>query len=864
MTSTILPVDLLCADGPRAAGEAARAFSSLRRFGDRPALLSTDGALTFADVADRVEESPLASGTRRLVAIAGVNTTETLLTYVAAMAHGHVVLLVPGDNPAAAASIVDGYDPDVVHDQDGLHLRRGDSVHELHLDLALLMSTSGSTGSPKLVRLSGRNVVSNAEAIAEYLGIDADDRAITTLPLHYCYGLSVVNSHLLSGASVVTTQWSVVDPCLWDLLDASQVTSLAGVPYTFDLLDRTGFAERDHPSLRRVTVAGGPLAPDRVVHHARLGRERGWSFVPMYGQTEATARMAYLPSSLVETHPHALGVPIPGGSFRLEPVPEAEDAEGEVGELVYSGPNVMLGYAEKPADLANGRETRELRTGDLARLGEDGMYEWVGRRSRFAKIFGLRLDLDEIERVLAGQGIAARCVGEGDQIQVFVERKRDIGPARSAVTSRCGLPAHAVDVIHATKLPRTSSGKVDYAALRRHASHPSGSVRAPIPARLVDIEGIRSLYAELLGRPDATPDDSFQSLRGDSLSYVEVSVRLAELPVDLPEDWHRMTVRELVARPVRRRRTVALETSVGLRAVAIMLILGTHANLFTVPGGAHLLLVLVGFNLFRFRDPQEPPRRRIRRGLAGVANVAAPSMLWIGLVAVTTGYYSIWTVLFMNGTVGSDGWTAQWQFWFLEAVVWTQLSVVAITSLPIIDRALRRAPFAMAMGAVVGALALRFALTGVEAEPTERYTPSMLLWCFAIGWAGWAARTHGQRLLVSAAILVAVPGFFDDPRRETVVVVGALLLVWTSTVRVSTPVARGAGAVAAASLFIYLTHWQVYPHLENRVPVLAVLASLAVGIAVHRAYVAGSRGMRSTVARKAAGRGPAVPTTLHI
>ena len=185
-----------------------------------------------------------------------------MVGYLAALVGGHPAILVPGDNPGNLEAIVDAYDPDVVLRGADLLERRPGSAHDLHPDLALMLSTSGSTGSPKLVRLSHDNLTSNAEAIADYLGIRASDVAATTLPMHYCYGLSVINSHLVAGASLLLTDLSVVDACFWDAVRAHRVTTFAGVPYTFDLLDRVGFADLDLPSLRYVTQAGGRLAPD--------------------------------------------------------------------------------------------------------------------------------------------------------------------------------------------------------------------------------------------------------------------------------------------------------------------------------------------------------------------------------------------------------------------------------------------------------------------------------------------------------------------------------------------------------------------------------------------------------------------------
>ena len=338
---------------------------------------------------------------RRLVLVTGGNAIDPIVTYLAALAGGHPVLLVPENDDLLRESLIANYDPDVIADREGdqwqLVERRHRSIHDLHPDLALLLCTSGSTGSPKLVRLSHENLQANADAIANYLDIASTDRSATTLPMHYCYGLSVINSHLSRGAGLVLTDLSVVERCFWELFEKNRCTSFAGVPYTFDLLDRIGFPDMVLPHLRYVTQAGGRLAPDRVAQYAELADRAGWDFFVMYGQTEATARMAYLPPKLAGLYPDAIGVPIPGGSFELEPVPECSDPE--TGELVYAGRNVMLGYAESSADLALGRTLDTLRTGDLARRGANGLYSVVGRRRRFIKVLGLRIDLPQAEAV---------------------------------------------------------------------------------------------------------------------------------------------------------------------------------------------------------------------------------------------------------------------------------------------------------------------------------------------------------------------------------------------------------------------------------------------------------------------------------
>jgi hypothetical protein len=691
----------------------------------------------------------------------------------------------------------------------------------------LLLTTSGSTGSPRLVRLSHENVASNAAAIADYLGLGESDRGVLNLPLHYCYGLSVLNSHLAVGAGVVVTDLSVVDECFWTLAERHGVTGLAGVPHTFDLLDASGFADREVSRLRYVTQAGGKLAPERVTQYLQLGRRRGWNFIVMYGQTEATARMAYLPTELAERHPSAIGVAIPGGRLRLEPVDGVSDPA--IGELVYAGPNVMMGYANTPADLARGAELTELRTGDLGRALPDGLVEIVGRRSRFAKVFGLRLDLDEVERQLRSTGIPVACAEVDGSLVLVVERRRQVARARSAAAALCEVPLWVVHAV-CRGIPTTESGKTDHGAVAdiarsvlRDTSLPSGGASP---------DDLCALYARLLGRRVVTPDDSFVGLGADSLSYVEVSVRLGERLDRLPRDWHLRTIAELSSSTGRATpRGTSTDPSVILRALTILLIVATHANLLTVMGGAHALLAIAGYNAARFLPRHGPAARRLART---AWRIALPSGLWIGTMAVLTTDYQPATAFMANGFLGSDDWTIDWQFWFLEAVVWTSVVLAAVLAVPALRRLERKAPFAWALGLLAIAAALRFTLVGVEAGATERYTGSIVFWCFALGWAAARARRSWQRGVVTVLAVLLTVGFFGELWRELFVVAAVVVLIWVPPLRLPAAMASVCGVLAAASLSIYLTHWQIYPYLEVEHPLLATLSSLLVGLAYHR------------------------------
>jgi acyl-CoA synthetase (AMP-forming)/AMP-acid ligase II len=819
--------------------------------GDATAVLSPAATLSYADLAALVADAGARLGTgRRLVLIATENSVEALVTYLGALHAGHVPLLAPGDRLQHLDGLIEAYDPDVVAGRGDsgwqVTARRPRAAHDLHADLALLLTTSGSTGSPKLVRLSHENLDSNAAAIAESLGVRPSDRAMTSLPLHYCYGLSVVHSHLTAGAGIVLTDLSVVDPCFWDLFDGAGATTVAGVPHSFELLDRSGFPQRSHPSLRVVTQAGGRLASDTVRRYAALGRERGWDLFVMYGQTEATARMAVLPPDLLEERPEAVGLPVAGGAFRVDPLSELDCG---LGELVYSGPNVMLGYAESVVDLSRGREVHELRTGDLARVGRDGLVEIVGRRSRFAKVVGLRIDLDQVERDLASAGHQTHCVDLGDAIGVLATAAGVGTEVTQTVSRRHGIPAAGVVVLDGLEAPRLPTGKPDYRGMAEligaHRAVATATDRVPAsgPQSGPDrTEAVVRLYRELLAAPGADATTSFVDLGGDSLSYVEVSLRLEALLQDLPDGWHLLPAGELATSgstgrpPGRRLHTV--DTTVLVRAVAILLILANHTHLSFVPGGAHTLLALVGYNVARFQLTSRPRGERVRGIARSVSRIVLPSAAWIGVVALVAGTYDWRNVLMLNQVLGDwSQWSDHWHYWFIEAVTSLLLGTALLMAVPAVDRWERRWPFAFPIALVGVGLLTRYAVLVPDAGPYRGANAYVLVWLFATGWAAARASTTWQRVLVSAIPVLTVPGFWPSmPGREVTIIVGLLALIWFPTARVPGVVARAASQVATASLFVYLTHFVVYPRIMGTSSVLAIACCVVVGIAYCRLW----------------------------
>ncbi len=576
-------------------------------------------------------------------------------------------------------------------------------------------------------------------------------------------------------------------------------TSFAAVPYTFDLLDRVGFADKNLPSLRYITQAGGRMEPERVRSYAQLGRRRGWDLFVMYGQTEATARMGYLPPDLAAEHPQAIGIPIPGGRFRLAPVPGLDACE-----LVYTGPNVVLGYAESPEDLALGRTVTELRTGDLARCTADGLYEIVGRRSRFVKIVGLRVDLGQVERILSGLGVSAAAAGSDGKVVAAVEGGHDLPLMAKTLAQELGIPRGAVQLHRVTTIPRLGNGKPDYPAILALAAGEEhrDAVRADDPDAPAASSDVRRIFADVLERDDIGDTDTFVSLGGDSLSYVAASVRLERAFGDLPREWHVMPVCELaragdvrsqpdgplpgnaatpvaaVLRKWRRRLLAPMETGIVLRAVAIIFIVSTHIGWFTWEGMAHVLLAVAGFNFARFQL-SGAPIARLGRQLRTVARIMVPSIAVIGFAFAVTDTYSWANVFLLNSVLGPEGWTNSSRFWFVEMLVHILLGVAALLSIPAVRRAQRRWPWVFPLALFGADLLLRFRVLDL---PYPGQGP--VLWLFALGWAAAVSRTLVQRTAVTVLALLTIPGAFDDEYRNATILAGFLILLWRPTVSV--------------------------------------------------------------------------------
>ncbi len=441
--------------------------------------------LTYGELAAEADSFAKATTQKGLLFCLCENRLGSLVGYVGCLEHQTpIVLLDGGKESSTIKNLVEIYQPEYLWmntekagDYNGekvyeyasfvlLKMQYENKIEksEINPELALCLTTSGSTGSPKFVRLSLANVKANAEQIAEYLEIDENERPVTVLPSYYSYGVSVINSHLIRGATLLMTEGTIAQREFWSFMKENQATSISGVPYTYEMLKKLRFFRMDLPYLKTMTQAGGKLNKDIAKEYIEFARCKGKRFFVMYGQTEATARMSYLPLEHALDKCASIGIAIPRGKFSLIDVNGNAIEEADVdGELVYEGPNVSLGYAECRADLAKGDENHGvLHTGDVARRDTDDYYYITGRMKRFVKVWGNRCNLDATEQILKSISTSCACVGVDDKITIFVTQEGLEEAIVKLLVEKTGFNNRAFAVKVIPKIPVKSSGKIDY------------------------------------------------------------------------------------------------------------------------------------------------------------------------------------------------------------------------------------------------------------------------------------------------------------------------------------------------------------------------------------------------------------------
>lgn len=466
--------------------------SSLAQHKNQAALIDDASGfwLSYAELREKIAlvAERLSAFSRSLVLVPSANDIPSVIAYLASVEAGHAVMLVEPDLAAERLkTLSDAYHPELIVGKVDLGKRMAESLQSfseiseggnalgiwrrdaaaglIHNDLCLLLPTSGSTGSPKMVRLSRRALEENTRAIAISQCLTSKERVLCHLSLHYSFGLSVVNSYLSVGASVVLSGKSLMSKDIWDFARCEAVTSFPGVPFHYDMLRRLDLERLNVPTLKTLMQAGGAMAAPMVGLFRDMMRKRGGRLFVMYGQTEAAPRLTTIDVTLPGSPLGSVGTALPGGRIEIlddgaQPLPA-----GVPGEIHYVGPNVMMGYALDRADIAKGDELRgRLMTGDLGSVDMDGNLTITGRTKRIGKLFGRRLNLDEVEAfarsLLHGQAIAVVEINE--KLVIAVEKEEEIDKLRDELSVWLKIHPSALLVKKVDLLPRRSNGKIDY------------------------------------------------------------------------------------------------------------------------------------------------------------------------------------------------------------------------------------------------------------------------------------------------------------------------------------------------------------------------------------------------------------------
>ena len=396
-------------------------------------VIYNDNKYTFQDVLDITEQIKDVFNGRDLIILTAQNDLISLSVYLRSIISRTPVMLLSNDIDSSELEVIVGkFRPSyliscknsivtfeekhitrVLENYYLFEFKQFDPI-KVFDKLALLLPTSGSTGTAKFVRISYQNIFNNTQSIIKFLKINCEDISITTLPMNYSFGLSIINTYVEMGACIVLTNKSIVERDFWSLISKHSITSISGVPYTFQLLKQLGFLRKSYPSLRTITQAGGALGLETKKAFLKYSKKNKIKFFVMYGQTEATARISYVPPSKLGTKLSSIGKPVSGGRIKI-------DSNDQEGELIYYGKNVSLGYASNSLDLILGDEKNYiLRTGDIGFKDSDGYFFITGRLSRFIKINGIRIGLDDLEEMIEREfvDIDVSCYGKDDSILI--------------------------------------------------------------------------------------------------------------------------------------------------------------------------------------------------------------------------------------------------------------------------------------------------------------------------------------------------------------------------------------------------------------------------------------------------------------
>ena len=460
-------------------------FSSLHKFKKKIAIYNKYGEKkTYAELLKDADHLSNFFGSKKVIIIFSENSYEFIVCHLAATRSNLVSILInPNINENDLMELYKKYLPEYIFCKKKTNLFgkyekilnlmnfslfkiKKSHKYFINSELSCLLTTSGTTGSSKYVKLSRKNILSNTIGISKLLNIKSNDTTITTMPPYYSYALSVINTHLMKGSKIIINDFSIIDKKFWILFNKLKPNNLNGVPYTFEILNKIKFEKMKISNLKYITQAGGKLDDGIKNKLIATCEEKKIKFYVMYGQTEASPRISIMPANLIRKFPKSVGTPMPGGKVWIEDDKHKIILKKNVqGNLVYKGKNVFLGYSHSYKDLGKKNEMKNtLRTGDMGFIDKNGLIYITGRKKRILKIFGIRISLDLLESELRKHNYECICFGNDKKLKIYLKenKKLDINQFNMNLKKITKLSPNFYEIITVAKFKRNEFGKIIY------------------------------------------------------------------------------------------------------------------------------------------------------------------------------------------------------------------------------------------------------------------------------------------------------------------------------------------------------------------------------------------------------------------
>jgi len=732
-------------------------------------------------------------------------------------------------------------------------------------DVAQIAYTSGTEGEPKGVLLSHRNLTSTARRIQQVMKLTTEVREYVGVPVFHSFGLGRARAVLAAGGSIFVPPNGFNLREIGAMLEADAINAISAVPSLWRLvLKNRDLFERHASRVRWIEIGSQPMSAAEKLQLRELFSSA--CIVQHYGLTEASRSTFLTVSEATPAELESVG----------QPTGDVELQISADGRIRIRGSNVAHEMLVEGRRVRVADQSDWLTTNDLGEVRAGRLY-FLGRADDLLNISGIKLPPHLVEERMSEllQVTDGFCVARipdamrGDGLLIAALDGLDRSDLRlreaaeRALSERGVSGAGAISIVRWPELPRTESGKPRRAEVSRRFSAQSDGGQSTAAAQEKSLlgwpklfgrskpRGVRALYQRTFPRAAVTDKATFVTLGGDSLSFVELSVRLGDYLGYLPENWQAQSIVALEALPRQRAFTHGVDTTVILRAVGMLAIVMGHFDVPHVDGSTFLLLAVAGFNFARFQLPNIVATGSVRTVLKTALRIAIPTFLVIALLEVKKSDVQLTALLLL------DNWTdardEKFGFWFLELMVQVLLLVALLFSW-------RRArewacahsfQFALAIlgGCVASAIFVPFFW---NTEHLYNRVPHMLTWLFALGWVLAAAKSIKQRLLVGALTLVLPPLVWEHVLDKfwlghgvIWLTFGGIGLLLVSRVRLFYPLNNVAALVASASMFIYLSHytlrgwWQKFGPVQH--PAIEVLIAIVGGVVIWWVWEAATR-----------------------